>query len=194
MAAQAQQPVPELARVDVLVNDLASAFESGLEFYTKWKQKLETLNHYRRHRDMSSPSAAKDAVSTSLDLSCHRIRATYQVGFALIGPQFSAGDGGCSRTPKMLIAPYADRDHRRVPPNIDHEPDAARTADRGPTTSLEVQATSLHQPQRDVSRVGSHPHQVRLSPRRAIPSFRHGPRRAPGDADPGSTTVYIPPR
>lgn len=90
----------ELARVDALVNGLADAFESGLDFYTKWKKKLEIQNHYRRTQGGSSPAASKDAVSTSLDMSSHRIRATYQVGFALIGPEFSAGDGlflSCSR-------------------------------------------------------------------------------------------------
>jgi hypothetical protein len=72
--------IMELARVDALVNNLASLFEAGLDFYTKWKKKLE-----RQPR--------KDAVSTSLDMSSHRIKATYQVGFAMIGPDFSAGDG-----------------------------------------------------------------------------------------------------
>jgi len=72
--------IMDLARVDALVNNLASLFESGLDFYTKWKKKLE-----RQPR--------KDAVSTSLDMSSHRIKATYQVGFAMIGPDFSAGDG-----------------------------------------------------------------------------------------------------
>ncbi|KAK4445527.1 hypothetical protein QBC34DRAFT_162832 [Podospora aff. communis PSN243] len=85
----------ELARVDALVNGLADAFESGLDFYTKWKKRLEHQNHYRRTEGGSSPAASKDAVSTSLDMSSHRIRATYQVGFALIGPQFSAGDEEC---------------------------------------------------------------------------------------------------
>lgn len=78
--------------MDALVNSLASAYESGLDFYLRWKRQLETQNHYRRHQGTSS-TAAKDAVSTSLDMSSHRIRATYQVGFALIGPDFSAGDG-----------------------------------------------------------------------------------------------------
>jgi len=82
----------ELDRVDILVNGLTSAYESGLDFYLRWKRQLESQNHYRRHQGTSS-TAAKDAVSTSLDMSSHRIRATYQVGFALIGPDFSAGDG-----------------------------------------------------------------------------------------------------
>lgn len=72
--------IMELARVDALVTNIAALFESGLDFYTKWKKKLE-----RQPR--------KDAVSTSLDMSSHRIKATYQVGFAMIGPDFSAGDG-----------------------------------------------------------------------------------------------------
>ncbi len=87
----------ELARVDALVNGLASAFESGLDFYTKWKRKLERQNHYRRHDKSSSATANKCAVSTSLDVSSHRIKATYQVGFALIGSDFAAGDGSSPR-------------------------------------------------------------------------------------------------
>jgi len=94
----------ELARVDALVNGLADAFESGLDFYTKWKKKLEAQNHYRRHEGGASTTASKDAISTSLDMSSHRIRSTYQVGFALIGPDFSAGDGLFPRTPFMMGA------------------------------------------------------------------------------------------
>ncbi|KAK1830113.1 hypothetical protein QBC39DRAFT_309595 [Podospora conica] len=86
----------ELARVDTLVNNLASLFESGLDFYTKWKKKLE-----RQPR--------KDAVSTSLDMSSHRIKATYQVGFAMIGPDFSAGDDECRRALSANLSQLQDR-------------------------------------------------------------------------------------
>lgn len=87
----------ELARVSQLAEDLASAFEEGLEYYVKWKKKLESRNHYRRNQKAaSSASTSKCAVTTSLDISCHRIRATYQVGAAIIGPDFSSGDGSLS--------------------------------------------------------------------------------------------------
>jgi hypothetical protein len=90
----------ELARVNVLVEGLASAFEAGLDFYTKWKQRLESQNHYRRHvKKTSSVVDSKCALSTSFDISSHRIRATYQVGFAMIGCDFSAGDGLSSLVP-----------------------------------------------------------------------------------------------
>lgn len=88
----------ELARVDALVKGLAEAYESGLEFYIKWKKKLEDQNHYRRTEGGASSAASKDAIGTSLDMSSQRIRATYQVGFALIGPDFSAGDEECRQT------------------------------------------------------------------------------------------------
>lgn len=82
-------------RVDSLVDGLASAFEAGLDFYAKWKKKQERVNHYRKQDSKSSTTATKCALSTSLDISSHRIKATYQVGFALIGPEFSSGDPTC---------------------------------------------------------------------------------------------------
>ncbi|KAK3313126.1 hypothetical protein B0H66DRAFT_485346 [Apodospora peruviana] len=85
----------ELARVDQLVDDLTSSFEAGLEFYVKWKKKLESRNHYRRHDKTSSATTSKCAVSTSLDISSHRIRATYQVGSAILGSDFTVGDAEC---------------------------------------------------------------------------------------------------
>ncbi|KAK1752955.1 hypothetical protein QBC47DRAFT_387433 [Echria macrotheca] len=110
MASQnPQQPSMELARVDALVRDVASAFELGLDFYTKFKQKLESQNHYRRHKDTTPAAASKDALSTSLDLSSHRIRATYQVGFALIGPDFSAGDEECRQSLTTSLARLEQR-------------------------------------------------------------------------------------
>lgn len=83
----------DASRVDRLVDGLVSAFEAGLDFYTKWKQKQERVNHYQKHERTSSATLRKCAVSTSLDISSHRIKATYQVGFALVGPEFSYGDG-----------------------------------------------------------------------------------------------------
>ncbi|KAK0712856.1 hypothetical protein B0T26DRAFT_650815 [Lasiosphaeria miniovina] len=89
----------ELARVDALVDGLAEAFEAGLDFYMRWKKRVDSQNHYRRPEKASPAATSKCAVSTSLDMSSHRIRATYQVGFALIGPEFSAGDGSSSVFP-----------------------------------------------------------------------------------------------
>ncbi|KAM7207913.1 hypothetical protein V8F20_001707 [Naviculisporaceae sp. PSN 640] len=86
----------ELARVSQLVEDLTSSFEEGLEFYVKWKRKLESRNHYRRNdKAASTLTPSKCAVSTSLDVSSHRIRASYQIGSAIIGPEFSSGDEEC---------------------------------------------------------------------------------------------------
>jgi hypothetical protein len=100
MAGHSPQSSMELERVDALVNSLASVYESGLDFYLRWKRQLESQNHYRRHEGSSPAAATQDAVSTSLDMSSHRIRATYQVGLALIGPDFSAGDGTPPRCPR----------------------------------------------------------------------------------------------
>jgi hypothetical protein len=90
------------SRVASLVDGLASAYEAGLDFYTKWKQKQERENHYHRPARKSSAALSKCALSTSLDISSHRIKATYQVGFALIGPEFAVGDGKVSPPPPRL--------------------------------------------------------------------------------------------
>lgn len=90
----------ELARVDGLVERLASALEAGLDFYNTWLQRQQASNSY--HTSTSThrfhPAAArvrpiKCAVGTSLDMSSYRIQSTYQIGFTLIGPEFAAGDG-----------------------------------------------------------------------------------------------------
>ncbi|KAK0625523.1 hypothetical protein B0T17DRAFT_508502 [Bombardia bombarda] len=88
----------DLPSVDKLVDDLTSAFEASLDFYTKWKKKQESQNHYHRRENASSTVFTKCALSTSLDTSGHRIRATYQVGFAIIGPEFAAGQDRCRQS------------------------------------------------------------------------------------------------
>ncbi|KAB5578292.1 hypothetical protein GE09DRAFT_1183933 [Coniochaeta sp. 2T2.1] len=82
-------------RVASLVDGLTSTFEAGLAFYTKWKQKQERENNYQRSPLKKSPADTKCSLVTSLDISSHRIEATYQVGFALIGPEFAVGDTIC---------------------------------------------------------------------------------------------------
>ncbi|KAK4195268.1 hypothetical protein QBC40DRAFT_289364 [Triangularia verruculosa] len=88
-----------LARVDGLVERLASAFDAGLEFYQIWLQKQQAENSYHHHLQHTRSLAAqhrarpiKCAVSTSLELSGYRIQSTYQIAFTLIGPGFAAGD------------------------------------------------------------------------------------------------------
>ncbi|KAK3689893.1 hypothetical protein B0T22DRAFT_528658 [Podospora appendiculata] len=93
-----------------LVNGLTSAFEAGLDFYMKWKQKLESQNHYQgRKEKASSATASKCAVSTSLEISSHRIRAAYQVGFAIIGAEFSSGDAECRQALTTNLAQLEER-------------------------------------------------------------------------------------
>jgi hypothetical protein len=87
----------DTGRVDRLVDDLTSAFEAALGFYSEWKQKQERNNHYYRKAATTSAKESKCTLSTSLDISSHRIKATYQVGFALIGPEFARGDCKSSR-------------------------------------------------------------------------------------------------
>jgi hypothetical protein len=81
-------------RVVELVNSLTSAFESGLASYQEWKDKQRRHNHYQQKPETSeSARVVRCALSVSLDTSSHRIKAAYQVGFALIGSDFATGDG-----------------------------------------------------------------------------------------------------
>ncbi len=80
-------------RVASLVDGLTSTYEAAFNFYIRWKQKQEQENHYKRHPGKISPAVGKCSLSASLDMSSHRIESTYQVGFAIIGPEFSVGDG-----------------------------------------------------------------------------------------------------
>ncbi|KAJ9129434.1 hypothetical protein NKR19_g10375, partial [Coniochaeta hoffmannii] len=82
-------------RVASLVDGLTSTYEAAFNFYIRWKQKQEQENHYKRHPGKISPAVGKCSLSASLDMSSHRIESTYQVGFAIIGPEFSVGDAIC---------------------------------------------------------------------------------------------------
>ncbi|KAK3385391.1 hypothetical protein B0H63DRAFT_449449 [Podospora didyma] len=99
----------DMARVDALVDGFAQAFEAGLDFYSQWKKRVESENHYQRKENAASIATTKDALSTSLDMSNHRIRATYQVGFALIGPDYSAGDDECRQCLGAHLAQLKER-------------------------------------------------------------------------------------
>ncbi|KAH8906162.1 hypothetical protein BR93DRAFT_732215 [Coniochaeta sp. PMI_546] len=95
-------------RVDSLVDGLTSTFEAGLHFYTKWKQRQERENHYQRSPRKVSPAVSKCTLSTSLDVSSHRIKSTYQVGFALIGPEFAIGDTICRDCLRRTLTQLGD--------------------------------------------------------------------------------------
>ena len=171
--------VMELARVDALVNNLASLFESGLEFYTQWKKKLE-----RQPR--------KDAVSTSLDMSSHRIKAAYQIGFAMIGTEFSAGDGWFPS-----VSPYlspTDMLARRLPTHsLGQSPAAPRS--RGQLApGLGFPTQTFYQSARHVPLLRGHPHPQHFGTCRAIPPIRLGPPRAPGNPHPRTPAIHLSPR
>ncbi len=65
-----------------------------MDLYNRWKEKQLRQNNYQRPGSAAS-ATVKCAVGTSLDVSSHRIRATHQVAFAIIGLDFSSGDGLC---------------------------------------------------------------------------------------------------
>ena len=82
----------DCTRVDILVKRLVSAAEAGSDLCTKWNERQLAKNSYQRPRPAVA-ATIKLAASTSFEISSHRIRTTYQVAFALIGLDFSSGDG-----------------------------------------------------------------------------------------------------
>ncbi|KAH8899162.1 hypothetical protein GQ53DRAFT_836245 [Thozetella sp. PMI_491] len=77
--------------LDVLVRSLGAAFEAGLDSLARWDTRQHAGNHYHG-RPASAPATVKCALSASYDVSSHRIRATYQVAFAIIGLEFAVGN------------------------------------------------------------------------------------------------------
>ena len=74
------------------VNVLLPAFETGLQLYTRWKKRNGRENHYHKQARGSQAAASNCALSTSLRISASKIKETYDVGFSILGPEFSTGD------------------------------------------------------------------------------------------------------
>jgi hypothetical protein len=73
-----------------LVTALVQTYAGGLDLYTQWKRRRAQQNHYRRQRGNAVPTCA---LSTSLGVSGPQIKETYDIAFAIVGSEFSTGDG-----------------------------------------------------------------------------------------------------
>ncbi|KAM0811058.1 hypothetical protein AB5N19_11411 [Seiridium cardinale] len=85
----------DLNTVDGLVTALVSAYNDGLDFYTKWQRRKWQENNYARHRKARQTSSGCCGLSTSLSFSAPRIRETFETGADLLGDGFSVGDETC---------------------------------------------------------------------------------------------------
>jgi hypothetical protein len=80
-------------RIDALVDDLVAHFETGLQFYTQWQRRRVKENHYRRSGITPRAAAAgTSALATSFTIGS-RIKESYEIGYAILGADFAAGDG-----------------------------------------------------------------------------------------------------
>lgn len=83
----------EPATVVGLVSTLVDTYAAGLDHYARWKRKSLQQNHYRHQRGPAPRSVPSCALSTSLSVAGVQIRETYNVACAIIGTEFSNGDG-----------------------------------------------------------------------------------------------------
>jgi len=75
-----------------LVGDLMASLETSLQFYSQWQRRRVKENHYRKPGSASKPATNTSALGTSFNLAS-RIKETFEVGSAIIGSDFAAGDG-----------------------------------------------------------------------------------------------------
>lgn len=86
-----------------MVSDLVGTYEEGLELYAKWRRKKERQNHHYRKQGKTKiygyaagSSGTTDALSTSFNISGPKVKEIYDIGFSIIGQEFSKGDGMCN--------------------------------------------------------------------------------------------------
>ncbi|KAJ0165754.1 hypothetical protein CTA2_10100 [Colletotrichum tanaceti] len=78
------------------VSALTELFADGAEHYARWKKNRAAGNHYCRTTGSGGQREIINcALSTSLGASGHQIKQTYDVGFAILGAEFSMGDAPC---------------------------------------------------------------------------------------------------
>ncbi|KAJ9150449.1 hypothetical protein NKR23_g3847 [Pleurostoma richardsiae] len=108
-------PTTVAGYVDALISD----FDSGLLSYARWKKRKESENHYCKQS--ASPGQAGVtycALSTSLRVSGPKIQETYELGSAILGPNFSTGDALCLgllSSQLLLIRSRTDADTPALP-------------------------------------------------------------------------------
>ncbi|KAK1996410.1 hypothetical protein LX36DRAFT_113337 [Colletotrichum falcatum] len=78
------------------VSALVELFADGEEYYAQWKRKRALRNNYCRSSDSGGRRhVITCALSISLGASGNQIKETYDIGFALLGAEFSLGDSTC---------------------------------------------------------------------------------------------------
>ncbi|KAK7753048.1 hypothetical protein SLS62_004998 [Diatrype stigma] len=82
----------DLNTVGGLVNELLSAYDAALEYYTKWQRRKWQENRYRTHDKGKLWGSGSCGLSTSLSISGPIIRKAYTEAAETLGESFSAGD------------------------------------------------------------------------------------------------------
>ncbi|KAK1987494.1 hypothetical protein LZ30DRAFT_745700 [Colletotrichum cereale] len=78
------------------VSALVELFADGAEHYAQWKRKCALRNNYCRTPDSGvRRHVITCALSISLGASGNQIKETYDIGFTLLGAEFSLGDATC---------------------------------------------------------------------------------------------------
>ncbi|KAK2040204.1 hypothetical protein LZ31DRAFT_598238 [Colletotrichum somersetense] len=78
------------------VSALVELFADGAEHYAQWKRKRALKNNYCRTPDSGvRRHVITCALSISLGASGNQIKETYDIGFTLLGAEFSLGDATC---------------------------------------------------------------------------------------------------
>ena len=97
----------ELGTVGGLVTALVSAYDDGLECYTRWQRNKWKANHYQGHTRgrLSGNSSSSCGLNTSLIISGSRLRQVYDGGVDVLGDAFSTGDGKRGHT--TTLAPFS---------------------------------------------------------------------------------------
>lgn len=82
----------DLNTVGGLVNELLSAYDAALEYYTKWQRRKWQENRYRTHDKGKLWGSGSCGLSTSLSISGSIIRKAYTEASEALGESFSIGD------------------------------------------------------------------------------------------------------
>ncbi len=75
-----------------LVYELLSAYDTALEYYTKWQRRKWQVNHYSTRDKGKMSGSGSCGLSTSLSISGPRIREVYREVAESLGGRFSIGD------------------------------------------------------------------------------------------------------
>ncbi|KAH8682602.1 hypothetical protein BX600DRAFT_448905 [Xylariales sp. PMI_506] len=84
--------------VSGLVMALVSAYNAGLEYYTKWQRRQWFENHYATHDKGNLSGGGCCALSTSFGYSGPKIREAFEGRLQMLGKEYDLGDERCLDT------------------------------------------------------------------------------------------------